>query len=261
MSLCTEVALRKTVEDYCRARAQIVALYEGAARAMSEADDLMRSNGTNGLPGESTPRMNCEDAVRQVDARLWRAVFDRTGLTQLMDNEAVQSFLRDLDTNAPAFTEDNIRATVLTMWQTAEEMFGRGCYNVFRGLDRHYRTNEGQAFEIGEKAVLRRLFESDWRGGLRVQYSSRHWLNDIDRCVLTMAGEPFVPHALEAALNAAFAKGASRVFENRFLQIKGFSNGNGHLRFKEREVLVKLNRVIAAYADHRGLPDARGRAA
>jgi hypothetical protein len=261
MTLCTEVALRKTVEDYCQARARIVALCEGAARAMSEADDLMRANGTYGLPCDSTPRMHCEDAVRQIDARLWRAVFDRTGLTQLMDDEAVKRFLADLDTNAPAFTEDNIRATVLTMWQTAEEMFGRGCYNVFRRLDRHYRTNQGQAFEIGEKAVLRRLFESDWNGGLRVQYSSRHWLNDIDRCVLTVAGKAFVPHALEAAINAAFAKGASRVFENGYLQIKGFANGNAHLRFKRRDVLEQLNRVIAAYADNRGLPDARGQAA
>jgi hypothetical protein len=147
------------------------------------------------------------------------------------------------------------------MWQTAEEMFGRGCYNVFRRLDRHYRTNEGQAFEIGEKAILRRLFESDWNGGLRVQYSSRHWLNDIDRCVRTVAGEPFVPHTLEAALNAAFAKGASRVFEDEFLLIKGFGNGNAHLRFRRRDVLEKLNLVIAAYANNRGLPDARGRAA
>jgi hypothetical protein len=103
------VALRKTVEDYCRARAQIVALYEGAARAISQADDWMRQQGTHGLPADATPRMNCEDVVRQVDARLWRAVFNRTGLTQLMDDEAVQSFLRELDTKAPPLTEDNIR--------------------------------------------------------------------------------------------------------------------------------------------------------
>ena len=261
MSLCTEVALRKTVDDYCQARAQIVALYEGGARAMAEADDLMRAQGTYGLPAEATPRMHCEDAVRQIDARLWRAVFDRTGLTQLMDNEAVRDFLRDLDHNAPAFTADNIRCTVLSMFQEAEEMFGRGVYNVFRQLDRHYRTNAGQAFEVGRKSVLRRVFESDWNGGLRVRYDARHWVNDVDRVFTTLDGRPFTPHALEAALNAALAKGASRVFENEYFRVRGFRNGNGHMWLKRDDLREKLNRLIAAYCDHNALPDDRRRAA
>ena len=261
MSLCTEVALRKTVEDYCEARARIVALYEGAARSLSVADDLMRAQGTYGLPHEATPRMNCEDAVRQVDARLWRAVFDRTGLTQLMDDEAVRSFLSDLDHNAPAFTADNIRCTVLSMFQAAEEMFGRGAYNVFRQLDRHYRTNDGQAFEVGRKSVLRRVFESDWNGGLRVRYDARHWVNDVDRVFTTLDGRQFTPHSLEAALNAALAKGASRVFENEFIRVRGFGNGNGHLWLKRDDLRERLNRVIAAYCHNNALPDARRRAA
>ena len=261
MSLTRDVAVRKRLEDFCQAREQVVQLMSSGLRCIEQAHETLSQHYVYGLDRACRPANDRDAIVQSVDRTFWRVAFRYTGLAQLMDDEAVTSFEKSLESAPPAFTLDNVTTTVLAMHQQADEMFQRGVYNVFRKLDRCYRTNDAEPFRISRKNVLHWMFESDWDGGLRVNYHARATWNDLDRVMTTLDGKRFEAYRLEAAVNKAFARGAARVYEDQYFRIKGFKNQNAHLELRRADLLEKANQLIAAYCHGRGLADGRPRAA
>lgn len=256
----TDLAIARTMQDYCDARDRVLGLIRHAMKAIHDAALLCEQHVTYGFPYDAKPRASFEEARQHLDGRFWQFTLDRTGLTRLMDAEALAHFKRELDDGkAPEFTMENIQTQVLSMHQTADAMFARGVYNVFRQIKRgHYRTNEREPFEIGRKNILTGWFEPNWlRPGLHVSHWRADLINDVDRIVSVFSGRPYTARRLESALNGAFEDGTTSTYEDEQLRIRGFRNGNAHLTFRAPRTLEKINRTIAAYCGGSAIVDVK----
>lgn len=256
-------AIQKTLADYCESRDRVLALLEDARRQMLAADAELKSCYSYGLPWEIARPFEMEKATRDVDQRFWRQAFSATGLMEVMDAEALGDFQRDLDKTPPEFTLENVRSTFLSLFQEADKLFARGAVNVFRKLDKGYRTNEKDAFRLGPRAILHSIFQPAWKGGLQMRYG--HWasgqINDLDRVFRVLDGKKHAPQSLETAINAAFSESKSGpwVYEDEYFRIKGFLNGNAHFQFRREDLLEKANRMIGKFYGDRALAKGDGR--
>lgn len=260
----TDIAVIKSMQEHADARNHAVELYKHAIKALDDVDEHLREFDHFGLCGESKPRNSLKETIEDIDRTFWRNTFTRTGLTRIMDEQAINEFNKSLEDEPPAFSMDNITATFLEKAQNQDEMFARGVYNVFRQIHNWrgtYRTNTAQPFKIGHKVILEWWFELMWGGeGLQLRYSRRAVVNDIDRVLHVLDEKPFTPHSLESAINTHFKNwttGNRAPFENEYMQIKGFKNGNAHILFKDEDLLHKVNKQIAFYVDGNALPDGR----
>jgi len=247
MSILKDVAIRTSIEDFTKARDETLRLLEQGMRLCRLARATSEKHVRYGFPHDALPRIDLEEARREIDARWWRHCFRWTGLVKLMDEQATREFENSLKDDCPEFTLENIQTMVLSMYQQQDELFLRGMFNVFRQLNRNYRTNDRQRFEVGRKIIITCLFDTWWsgQGRLRVSHYKRAMLNDIDRCICVLMDEPYQEYSLEAAIQEALED--DDVFENQHLKIRGFRNGNGHLYFKDKKLLRKINQCIADY--------------
>lgn len=246
-----EIRIPKTLSDVCETRLRVLEQIERAHQMLEDAESALGQVARFTWPRESSPRNNYADTVREIDQRLWREAFDMTGFLLLMDEEAKRKFFDELGKDAPPFTEANIRSTFLTLAQEADAMFVRGLVNVFRRLSKEHRTNTNSPFKVNGRAILPYMVSVRWRGGLEVNYRSSERLNDLDRVFKLLAGKVHQPRALEFAINAVFVGG--NYYEDGFYEIRGYRNGNMHLRFKRTDLLDKANRLIGDYYDGNAL--------
>lgn len=250
------ISIPKSLHQYAADRDRIIEIWSSGMRELHRADEMLRSYAFCGLDSNLLPReggvglgsgqINTKAITRDVDRTLWRTAFDKTGLRNIMDQQAMDQFERQVRDDPPAFTMDNIEATFLEFFQQADEIFARGIYNVFRRLDHKYRTNEKEPFVIGDKAILGYRFQHRFGGGIEIRHSCDQLFGDIDRVFKTLDGKPFIPRSLESAINAEM-KEPPYVYEDDYYQVKGFKNGNAHFKFKRADLLEKVNKIIAAY--------------
>lgn len=254
-SLNTHVAENLSMEKICNTRDEIVRNIDMAYQLLGKAGGLMMKLGTQGIDPDSNTRSTVERATKDVDPSLWQAVFKWTGLSRIMDSEATRAFIKDLEKNPPPLTIDNVRSQVLTVSQTADEMFARGVYNVLRKVSREYRTNNKEAFKVSDKIIVGYMFTREWCGEkICCEYSAYEKWDDIDRVFTTLAGEHYRPHQLHTQINAACRAGAFE-FENTYMRVKGHKNGNAHIFFTRPELLEKVIDLIAAYCGGNAIPD------
>ena len=208
--------------------------------------------------------MSLDKFRENIDRRLWRLAFDKTGFLKVMDAQALSKFQNDIESRAPEFTVDNIQATFLTLYQEKDEMFARGLVNVFRGLAGYYRTHDDQSFKVGRKFILEWTIETPWSSSWtpRIRYEKSATINDIDRVFKILDDQPHVERSLETAMNGAWSEWedagsvGQATFEDDYYRAKAFKNGNLHLEFKRPDLVDKANLVIADYYDGRALAKA-----
>lgn len=247
--------VQKRLVDYCDIRERTLAFLRDSKRSKDAAEALFKTAYTYGLPYDRSEGI--ESLTKEIDSRLWRQAFDLTGFLELMDREALSKFENENSRDPAPFTIDNVRATFLTLFQDADDMFSRGLVNVFRRLNKRYRTND-QAFKLERKVVLTYIFQLNWSRGLRVHYGAGATgeLNDLDRVFHVLDGQKHSPRRLETALNAALECAAPWVYEDEYFQVKGYRNGNAHFVFKRADLIEKANKVIADYYGGRAIPNA-----
>lgn len=244
--------LPKTISEYCQARDEALRHMADAHAYMDKAKEILNSLGNHVCPTTLSyldRGLQMEGFTKAMDSKLWQQAFTVTGFMAMMDSAALNEFRKQVDRDPPPFTEDTIRSTFLDMMQNADMMFARGVVNVFRWLSDEYKTNSKDPFRIGERVVMRGLFELQYGGGLRVGYSSHACgqINDIDRVFHVLDGKKHQPHALESSINQSFhdcGRSGPWVHDDDYFQIKGFKNRNAHILFKRADLLDKVNQVI-----------------
>jgi hypothetical protein len=87
-----------------------------------------------------------------LDRAMWNSLLALTGVGGLMDKQARSEFERQLASDPPEVTFDNVRATFRQFRSDAHSIFRRGLVNVFTGLCRAYRSHDG--FKIGHRIIL-----------------------------------------------------------------------------------------------------------
>lgn len=246
MSIFTDLATTKTLQDYCDTRDAAIEDYKAAIQCMDRAKESLESIGRYLYPVESRYEVSLEKFIKHLDRGLWRLAFDKTGLRQFMDHKAKQDFDKSLDTRPPEFTMDNCRSVLLSAASDAEMMFNRGLVEVFRSFSSDHKTNTNEPFKINRKCIMSYMV-SRWLGYSQIRYGnySSDKVNDLDRVMKTLDDKKHNSRELESLINAAFKKG--EIFEDDYYRIKGFKNGNMHIEFKREDLLEKANMIIARW--------------
>lgn len=242
--------------ELCDMRNRAWAMVAHGLNAFDDAESIMREFGSYGLGADARPRSNLDQITRKIDADCWRLTFTRTGLTRIMDAEATEKMRNELDKNPPPFTMDNITTQMLTMEQTAQSMFRRGVYNVFRKLPDGYRTNAKEPFRISSKNIMPYVFDQWSMPRLSLRYEKSGVINDIDRVLKVLDDKPYHAHELETKINGFFAEHRGvNTYEDEYLRIKGFQNGNAHIWFLREDLLEKVNDLISEYCNGNALAE------
>ena len=257
----TTVAIRRSLEDFCKARDQALEQFASAYRLIDSGFSGLETICHHIKPYDASPRLTLAELTREIDRRLWRRAFDLTGLRQVMDSKAIREFDTSLEKSPPTFTMDNAQSALLSAFSDSEMMFSRGLVEVFSTLEGRFKTND--AFKLSPKFILSRVFEA-WPGSaLHVCYSSYSGgrLNDLDRVCRSLRGEKHEPRSLETAINGALKAcheaGETPTFQNDLYKVNAFRNGNAHVWLLDQTVVDKANTVISEYFDGSALPDAR----
>ena len=210
-----------------------------------------------------------QKTVRQeIDRAIWPSILRRTGLVGMMDKEARDNFDRDLASDPPECTEENIQATFQGLRADAYRIFRRGVVNVFRNLSREYRSHDG--FKLGPRTVIQ-YGVSDYR-----EY---HTFGDADRIMTILdggrVGEGWYSTLAERLRSEVKTEWRSRgtgwkasgrsvpipgEITTEYWRVKWFQNANVHLWCRRLDLLRRANRLIAEhFEDALGAgPDAAG---
>lgn len=207
-------------------------------------------------------------AQRLMKVKTWSYLMERTNLEMLMDREAKDKLRKqmayvapkvsrdgellnqaDLDAGMPPITVGNIEATIEGFMADSMTIWQRGIANVFSKLDRRFRSHDG--FKIGSRIILTRCFNE--YGSWDYRNPAEDSLIDIERIFHILEGEKPPTQSYAGAIGSInqIRQGGSGarqdVVETRFFRVRIFQNGNAHLWFRDKELIVKVNKILAEY--------------
>lgn len=284
-SASTDLIQRVTVDELLGWRGRAMALAEEARlqyRAyldkIKEAGEVARRASPTDAPfyklGENIEYCGKDQAkfaekVRQdIDRCMWGHLLTITGIEGLMDKQARDEFDRQLASEPPEITLDNIRATFEHFKTESHRIFRRGLVNVFRNLAREYRSHDG--FKLGPRTII------DHGVG---EYKEYNTFADADRIMHILDGVP-VGAGWYSSLAAYLRRDVKTEWRSkgkhwtsggetviipgelttRYWRVKWFQNKNVHLWCLRPDLLRRANRLIAEhFEDALGEgPDAAG---
>lgn len=255
-----------------------------AAQAVSQADNLWEA-AAPGKPGSWSDSADeikhfrnavalpdreryMRTARRLIDVTVWTHILGLAGIEQLMDTQAkaeLRAQMRyvpervgrqgeiinqdEIDQMLPPVSPENIYATLERFQGDAEMIFRRGIVNVFSQLDRRFRSHDG--FKVGSRMIISYLM----RNSAHLYGKYGDMLTDVERTFRVLDGQP--PHAsyygIVAKINREYPGTYTRAMqwlcENEYFKIRIFKNGNAHLWFTRKDLVTKVNEILA---DHYG---------
>lgn len=280
MTKHTQIALPTTISDLCGYRDKALAKMRESAEALEAAYAIGReaqgfasqaqvrtagatyADGRGGgvsealFPDRQFEIEACMEAYRKnLDRGVWRHLIDSMGIKKMMDAEAIKKLEESLSTDVAEASEDNVRATIETLFADADLIFRRGLVNCFAKLDRRFKSHDG--FKIGSRIIVDRAF-SEMTGNCNWG-STWDTIADVERVMAVLDDEdPEGSIALQKAVDADrtghWGPQQSKT-EVAYFRIDGFKNGNAHLWFTRDDLVRKANKILA---EHYGevLPDA-----
>lgn len=184
---------------------------------------------------------------KAIDAALWEYLLALSGMRTFMDAQAKREWSEVIDKlNTPELTADVVHATFADLRSRREGFFERGVVSLFRRLSWHYKTNKPQRF--GKRLILKHVIDAY---GFASQ-STCEALDDLIRAchILDKKPEPDHRQGIYRALSAGLDR-KPREWQDEYLHIRTFKNGNGHLTFRRLDLVEELNLIL-----HKHHPDA-----
>lgn len=242
----TELVQKRQIEDVIRIRDKAVSDYSAALASLEGIKAELNSLGGYLIPNYSRQGMfDINEFSKELDRNLWKHCFNKLGVYGVMDARSIENLRKEIDEKTPALTEDNIEATIKTMYANRSKYFVEGIINTFKSLSKDHWTNEKEKFKIPDKCVIRGMVEPGWTYGFRLRYDSEDQISDIDRTFHLLDKKPFEPRQALCEINDKFKEG--QAYENDYFEIKGYKNGNAHIRFNRIDLLDLANQMIADY--------------
>lgn len=191
---------------------------------------------------------NIMDGMKKgYDAKAWKYLMDASGLESLMSASASKKWHQQIDEReTPPLTKENIVATFKDLFVQKDEIFEQGVIEAFRSCSWNHKTN--QPVKFGKKVIFAH------------QYSDMHYQNvdDLRRVLHISDGKPQPDH--RHGVYAKFIHQNSRwivdeverqksfnIFEDDYVQVEKFKNGNLHCKFKRPDLTAKLNAILAKH--------------
>ena len=198
------------------------------------------------------------EMTQEVDRRIWGRLVEKAGIWSLMDAQARQEWSVQLnDGRFPAVSVESIHATIAGLSDQRAAIFERGVVGLFRSLSWDYKSNSPRM--LGPRIVLTGATSwwTDARRRKRGQPGAVDRLEDLLRILAVIEGHPQPSH-LSGCLAQLRAQDWPDVPEAivgvlglptplPLFEVRGFKNGNAHVRLCHGRHLDELNRIIAKH--------------
>lgn len=184
-------------------------------------------------------------AISLMDQSAWALLLDRSNVMDLMSARRKQEWRRAMAKGeAPPFTLEAIVGTFRSLYESRTETFEISVLECFQSLHPRYATNGLTGF--GKRVVLSHVTDV-YAGGMPGR-STCDQVDDLLRFMHLMDGQP-IPHTqkVRGAILASICNGSARVYEDEYIQLRWFRNGNGHLTFKRPDLVDRMNEMIAKH--------------
>ncbi len=256
--LILSTSIERTVKGRDAALAQIEQLIQQldtVSRLTSEvgggtAQDWAMKSGHRYDSWLTEPSDKAMSAItRNIDRSIWRDLMLKSGMLALMDAQARDQWHKNLEEgDLPAISEANILSTFKQLHLNKRDVFERGIINVFKGLSWDYKTNSPCSF--GKKIIINNLVTHN-RWGFSLNWGwRRDQLADLERMLYLLDGKPIPDNRSDISarlMDHIRDNPTKEAYEDEFFSIRYFQKGTAHLTFKRRELIEKMNDIIAKY--------------
>ena len=191
-------------------------------------------------PFESLPKIrqieyseSMEELKQSFDAEAWKYLMDASGVGAAMSASARSEWEKQIKAReTPPLTKENILATFKDLFVRKEEMFEDGVIEAFRSCSWDHKSNLPVKF--GKKVIFTHYYGD----------SHLHKVDDLRRVLHVFDGKP-QPDQRTGVWASIRRHGSDGLFEDEYVSVERFKNGNVHCRFKKPELTVKLNGILA----------------
>lgn len=201
------------------------------------------------ITGEVGAERDLDECIRrEIDRGAWVMLMNHSGLRSVMNAETRRRWDEQVaGAEVPALTRDNIAATFAQLHASRGQMLEEGVISVFRGLSWDYQTNH-PAF-IGRRLILVGVLHYRWHGARfgSVNHRVTDQLDDLERVISLLHGKPEPDHRQGWYSRISQAVSGEGLAESEAMQVRLFSNGNGHITFRDLQAVARLNAVIAKH--------------
>ena len=192
-----------------------------------------------------TKIFDIEGAVKALDARYWSEVITLTDMSRLMPadrREEWRDSIQRLET--PAFTEDNVRATLVSLASQRSSFFAEKIDGVFQALSREHVTNRPEGFS---KRLITYVHYGD--GCILSSTGNIERLQDLRSVIATLMQRDEPPHWVTTELlrnlhrNSRFGEWVE--VDGGAFAIRLYRKGTCHVRV-HADIAWQLNRALAS---------------
>lgn len=205
----------------------------------------------------SDPHRTLKAVMAQVDAQLWGALMDQSGIRAFMSAKKQDAFNNLIaEGKTPLFEMDAIKTTFAELYEKRADMMEEGILDLFRRLSWDYKTNN--PVMLGKKIIVDFVLNSYGMVNERVISE----LDDLVRILSVYDGKPIPEYRQGLYALVYAAKSSDWVVHHEYFTMKIYKKGSGHIVFSDRAIplLDQCNRVIARQFPH-ALPAASNKKA
>ncbi|HHK5646407.1 DUF4942 domain-containing protein [Serratia nevei] len=191
-------------------------------------------------PFESLPKIrqieyseSMEELKQSFDAEAWEYLMDASGVGAAMSASARSEWEKQIKARkTPPLTKENIVATFKDLFVRKDEMFEDGVIEAFRSCSWDHKSNLPVKF--GKKVIFTHFYGD----------SHLHKVDDLRRVLHVFDGKP-QPDQRTGVWATLYRRGSDGLFEDEYVSVVRFKNGNVHCKFKKPELTEKLNGILA----------------
>lgn len=240
----TELKERLNAHQMCQRRNDIITQITKAMEALSEADTLLKTLTQYGLtfdrntiysPSSPDQKMRTIDALtKQVDRKVWDHIVELGQFRELMTVKEQRKIAEQLE-DCPPVTVDNVTATFSELLHNRPNMLHDLVETSFLERSGGYKSNKGG--KINKRQVIENVY---------CRYGFTNWgsrpcdrLDDITKAISILLGveKPHIVNILKQYDEYLAFNGK--------VKYRSFKNGNVHLWIEDKQLLDKLNDVLA----------------
>lgn len=206
------------------------------------------------LEGESNLSEN--EYIKIVRGKYWRALFEDERFTKAMPYDMRETYRNKVaELSEYDFSYFNIKEIQIQMCRSLVSGIEDSIMKLFdklsyvhswmpeTGNNIHYYNGwaTNKAWYINDKVVLpMSCFSSIWKR-MEYRYDTVRELLDIEKAFDYLAGIPGRTSYLADVLNRAEKEGITKDIEGAYFTLTFYKKGTCHIRFKDKELLKKLN--------------------
>lgn len=195
-----------------------------------------------------------EDALKEVEQRLWRTLVDHLEVRRFMSIRRWEETERMLNEGTmPPITEKSIQDMLASFEVQIETMQKEAVEEVYRILRppvayTRLKTHADSVSGVKQKAILCNYLEPGLSWGnspsrFRVDWRSKPRLVALENVFRSLDGKGQTTRNFKADIEESIESSAEGSGETEYFKWAGFDNGNLHIRFKRMDLVQELNRI------------------